>query len=80
METGKPEGRKPVKWKLLTDLPVNSIEDALEKTGWYAPRWKIGMFHRILKSGCKAEESLLRSTERLVKLISVFCIVSWRIF
>jgi len=80
METGKPKGREPVKWKLLTDLPVNSMEEALEKMNWYALRRKIEMFHKILKSGCKAEESLLRSTERLVKLISVFCIVSWRIF
>jgi hypothetical protein len=79
METGQPKGREPVKWKLLTDLPVTSMEEALEKINWYALRWKIEMFHKILKSGCKAEESLLRSTERLVKLISVFCIVSWRI-
>ncbi|MDB6131790.1 MAG: family transposase [Verrucomicrobiales bacterium] len=80
MENGEPEGREPVKWRLLTDLPVTSVEEALEKTGWYALRWKIEIFHKILKSGCKAEESLLRSSERLVKLISVFCIVSWRVF
>jgi hypothetical protein len=33
-----------------------------------------------LKSGCKAEESKLRTAERLVNLIAVFCILSWRIF
>ena len=43
-------------------------------------RWKIELFHKILKSGCKAEESKLRTAERLVNLISIFCIVSWRIF
>jgi hypothetical protein len=43
-------------------------------------RWKIEVFHKILKSGCKAEESKLRTAERLVNLISVFCILSWRIF
>jgi hypothetical protein len=47
---------------------------------WYAMRWKIELFHKILKSGCKAEDSKLRSAERLVNLISIFCIVSWRIF
>jgi hypothetical protein len=35
---------------------------------------------QILKSGCHAEESRLRSAERLANLISVFCITSWRIF
>ncbi len=43
-------------------------------------RWKIEVFHKILKSGCKAEESKLRTAERLVNLISVFCILSWRVF
>ncbi|SAL86119.1 Transposase for transposon Tn5 [Caballeronia arvi] len=43
-------------------------------------RWKIETFHKILKSGCKAEESKLRTADRLANLISVFCILSWRIF
>lgn len=47
---------------------------------WYALRWKIETFHKILKSGCKAEESKLRTAERLVNLISSFCILAWRIF
>lgn len=43
-------------------------------------RWKIEVFHKILKTGCKAEESKLRTAERLANLISVFCILSWRVF
>lgn len=38
-------------------------------------QWKIETFHKILKSGCKAEESKLRTAERLVNLISVYCIL-----
>jgi hypothetical protein len=79
-ERGKPKNRKPVHWKLITDLPVRSLKDAVEKLQWYALRWKIEVFHKILKSGCKAEDSKLRTAERLVNLISIFCIVSWRIF
>ena len=37
-------------------------------------------FHKILKSGCKAEASKPRTAERIVRLIAVFCILSWRIF
>ena len=58
----------------------NQRKDAIEKLEWYAMRWKIEMFHKILKSGCKAEESRLRTAERLANLISLFCILSWRIF
>ena len=43
-------------------------------------RWKIETFHKILKSGCNAEEPRLRTAERIANLISVFCIISWRIF
>jgi hypothetical protein len=41
-------------------------------------RWKIEAIHKILKSACKAETSKL--AERIVNLIAVFCILSWRIF
>jgi hypothetical protein len=79
-EREKPKNRKKIEWKLITDLPVRSYREAVEKLEWYAMRWKIEVFHKILKSGCKAEESKLRTAERLVNLISVFCILSWRVF
>ena len=79
-ERGSPKSRKPIDWKLITDLPVGSNKDAIEKLNWYAMRWKIEVFHKILKSGCKAEVSKLRTAQRLANLISVFCILSWRVF
>jgi hypothetical protein len=79
-ERDEPADRPRIDWKLITDLPVLIHEDAVEKLRWYALRWKIEVFHKILKSGCRAEEARLRTAERLVKLISVFCILSWRVF
>jgi hypothetical protein len=79
-QRGTPKNRKKIDWKLITDLPVCSRADAIEKLEWYALRWKIEVFHKILKSGCKAEESKLRTAQRLANLISVFCILSWRVF
>ena len=43
-------------------------------------RWKIEAFHKVLKSGCRAEQARLRTAERLVRLLAVFCILSWRVF
>jgi len=43
-------------------------------------RWRIETFHKILKSGCRTEDAKLRTAERLVNLVAVFCILSWRIF
>jgi hypothetical protein len=79
-EREDPDGRERIDWKLVTDLLVQSTQDVVEKLDWYAMRWKIETFHKILKSGCRAEESKLRTAERLVNLISVFCILSWRVF
>ena len=59
---------------------VRSRQDALEKLKWYAMRWKIEVFHKILKSGCKVEESRLRTAPRLVNLIATCCVLAWRIF
>jgi hypothetical protein len=79
-EVNPPEGRKPIDWKVLTDLPVETISQAVEKMAWYAMRWKIELFFKILKSGCNAEKLKLRTAERLVNLIAIFCILGWRIF
>jgi len=59
---------------------VRTRVEAIEKLNWHALRWKIETFHKIMKSGCKTEESKLRTAERLVNLIATFCIMSWRIF
>lgn len=79
-ERGIPAGRDPIDWKLITDLPVKSRNEAIEKLQWYSKRWQIETFHKIIKSGCKVELSKLRTAERLVNLLAVCCILSWRIF
>ncbi|PQV42731.1 IS4 family transposase [Paraburkholderia sp. BL21I4N1] len=79
-ERNAPGTRAPIECRLITDLPVSSRAQAVEKLDWYSMRWKIETFHQILRSGCKAEEARLRAADRLAKLISVLCILSWRIF
>src|SRR3954471_20262501 len=73
-ERAAPADRLEADHRLITDLPVRSHGAAVEKLRWYALRWKIEVFHKILKSGCRAEASRLRTAERLVRLIAVFCI------
>jgi hypothetical protein len=79
VEPNPPTGRKRIEWKLLTDLEVENLHDAIEKIRWYAMRWKIEVFHKILKSGCRAEDAKLRTADRLANLVAVYCIVSWRV-
>jgi len=79
-ERGKPAGRKPICWKLLTDLPVPNLAAAIEKLNWYAMRWKVETYHKVLKSGCQAEQSRLRTAARLTNLLAIFCVIGWRVF
>lgn len=79
-ERDAPKGCEAIEWKLITDMPVRSPAEAIEKINWYALRCKIEVFHKIMKSGCRAEASKLRTAERLVNLIAMFCIMGWRIF
>jgi hypothetical protein len=79
-ERGTPAGREPIRWKLLTDLPVGDLSSAVEKLDWYAMRWRIETFHKVLKSGCRAEQSKLRTAGRLTNLLAVLCVVGWRVF
>ena len=78
-ERGKPKDRDPVDWRLITNLPITRKADAIEKLDWYALRWKIETFHKILKSGCRAEDSKLHSAERLANLIAILCVLAWRV-
>jgi hypothetical protein len=79
-ERGTPEGRDPIRWHLLTDLPVTSLSVAIEKLNWYASRWKVETYHKVLKSGCQAEQARLRTADRLTNLLAILCIVGWRVF
>jgi hypothetical protein len=79
-EQETPPDRERIDWKLITNLSVDSRQQAVEKVQWYALRWKIEIFHKILKLGCRAEQARLRTASRLVNLLAVFCILSWRVF
>ena len=79
-EIKPPKDRKPIVWKLLTDLPIVSLKGAKEKLDWYAMRWKIETYHKVIKSGCRAEDARLRTAQRLTNLLSIYCIVAWRVF
>jgi len=59
---------------------VADLAAAVEKLDWYALRWKLETYHKILKSGCQAEQARLRTAERLTNLLAVLCVVGWRVF
>lgn len=78
-EEEPPKGAEPICWRLLSTAPVPNLESAVLKVAQYSGRWPIETFHRILKSGCKAEDCQLESAERLARCITLYCIIAARI-
>lgn len=54
-EINVPDGCEPITWMLLTSELVTTQAEASEILRWYTYRWRIEEYHKILKSGCKAE-------------------------
>jgi len=78
-EEGSVPGHEPLEWMLLTSVAVNGLADALERIRWYACRWGIEVFHRILKSGCKIEDRQFGTADRLEACLAIDAVVAWRI-
>lgn len=70
----------PLRWLLLTTVPVHSLEDAIQRIRWYRMRWQIEVYHKILKSGCQVEKTQLATADRLLPFLALFGIIAWRLF
>jgi hypothetical protein len=75
-----PDVKKPIRWILLTTLPVNNLDDAYRIVRFYTYRWLVERFHYVLKNGgCHFEESQLRTVEALHRLLGICSRVAWRL-
>jgi hypothetical protein len=86
-----PAGRAPIRvwgvrvwngtleWLLLTTRPVDTLDQALDITAWYARRWIVEEFHKAWKTGCRAEQRHLEEADRLVPLLGALAIVAVRL-
>ena len=70
---------KPVEWRLLTNLPARSLEQAARMIDWYRSRWEIEMFFHMLKNGCRIEALQLGSIEKIQRALVLYMVVAWRI-
>jgi hypothetical protein len=78
-EAQPPAGEEPLDWLLLTNLPVGTPEEAIEKLTWYLCRWQIEVYFKVLKSGCRVEQLQLEKRERLEPALAFYMIIAWRV-
>ena len=78
-EPDPPAGAQQVHWVLLTTIPIHSAKQALRCLRWYALRWRIEEWHRVLKSGCQIESHQHQTQERLARAIAIDAVIAWRV-
>jgi hypothetical protein len=79
-EIDPPSGEAPIEWLLLTDLPIATWEEVQRVIGYYCARWKIEVYFKVLKSGCRVESLQMETTKRLSACLALYLIIAWRIF
>jgi hypothetical protein len=79
VEPRPPEGVEPLDWLLLTSVSLADTDAAVQVLDWYACRWGIEVWHKVLKSGCRIEASQLGTGARLQRLLAVYSVVAWRL-
>jgi len=73
------EGDIKLNWRLFTNVEVKDFEQACEKIEWYAVRFGIETYHRVLKSGRKSEDKRLKKVGRLERCLAIDMVIAWRI-
>jgi hypothetical protein len=78
-ETNPPRGVKALRWVLLTSEEVRGFDDAWRIIEWYEKRPLIEEYHKCLKTGCRVEERLYRSGDRLAPVIGLLSVLAVRL-
>ena len=78
-EEPAPAKGKPIRWLLVTTLPVTRLAEAVQMVNWYTLRWVIERFHYVLKSGCHIEQLQLETAARLQRALATYDLVAWRL-
>jgi hypothetical protein len=79
IEVNPPKGIKPIRWVLLTSLPITSFEDALTVIRYYELRWLIEEYHKALKTGCSTQTRQLKTAGRLEAFVGLTSVVAIRL-
>jgi hypothetical protein len=78
-EVSPPAGEPAVEWLLVTTLPIDTVDQVRQVVEYYCARWKIEVFFRVLKSGCRVEQRRFERLDRLLCCAAVYLIVAWRV-
>ncbi len=78
-EVGVPAEAQPIDWLLLSSWPVKTLKMARRLVRWYALRWGIEVWHKVLKVVCGVERRQMKSAQALERALALDMIVASRV-
>jgi hypothetical protein len=78
-EIDPPSGVEPLRWVLLTSLPVTTFAQAWLVIEYYEKRPIIEEFHKALKTGCGVEDRKYQTGKRLEAITGILSVVAIRL-
>lgn len=78
-EVQGPGDDSDVSWLLITSLPITTPEEVLKIVDYYAARWVIEVYFRVLKTGCRVEQMQLERVRRIQNALAFYQIIAWRL-
>lgn len=77
-ELGAPPGAEPIDWLLLSTWPLQTLKMARRLVRWYALRWSIECWHKVLKVVCGVEKRQMKTAQALERALALDMIVATR--
>lgn len=79
LETDPPDGVEPIRWVLLTTVPITDAAGATQTIVDYTRRWIIERLHYTLKSGLLAEKLQIDDALSLSNCLALYYVAAWRL-
>jgi hypothetical protein len=76
-EENPPQGMEPIVWFLLTNEPVETVEQIEAVVDAYRSRWVVEEFFKALKTGCALEDRQLESSQTILNALGFLLPMAW---
>jgi hypothetical protein len=77
-EPEPPEGQEALEWFLLSNVAVETTQDAWQRVDWYEMRWPtMEEYHKAQKTGCDIEGPQFTTVEAMEPMIALLSVVAW---
>jgi len=76
-ENNCPKGQEPVSWYLLTNEPIDTVNQILFIVDAYRARWLIEELFKAIKTGCQYQKLQYESYGALLRILGIYLPVAW---